>query len=229
MKYYKIQIQSLYGDRISSSANGKNIKNAEYYFDKIGKGEIVSGAPLFDYFYLESIDKREYWECQLNDIHDFIGEGSQIPGWLVSEKLKILLEKFIVTEPYFYYPSKLLYKGEKLNYYIFQFTGIKIFTETLSYINFNKSIFYDPIKKGNVMVGNSDEFISKYKKIYKANGYDNKLKNKKIVLKENLDFIPLGTFMSDNIISERLKQTIEAKGIKGFEFSEIEYEVKVQK
>lgn len=230
MKYYRIQTKTIYpeNNRIASSANGEKINNADHYFIKMEKGEIINTPPLFDYFYLESFDKKEYWEWSLFDVHNFMGNASRISTcFFISEKLKILLEEFSITNPHFYYLSKLLYKGEKLNYYIFQFTGTKTFTEIFSYINFNKSIFFDPVKKENIIVNSSDEFILEYKKTYKANGNDNKLKNKKLVLKEELDFIPLETFMNDNIVSERLKQAIEVNGITGFEFSELDYEVSI--
>ena len=38
---------------------------------------------------------------------------------LISKKLKKVLENFKITEPHFYYLSKLLYKGEKKDYYVF--------------------------------------------------------------------------------------------------------------
>ena len=85
MKYYKIEINTRYLEinRISSSAQGKDILDSQFYFDKIGKGEVINDAPTFDYFYLESFDKRKYWEWKLNDVHDFTGNGSQIMGWLI--------------------------------------------------------------------------------------------------------------------------------------------------
>ena len=115
MKYYKIDIKSHFPElgRIASSAEGKNIANADEYFWTMDRGEILYNAPIFDYFVLESFDKEKYWEWALFDVHDFIGTGSQIPGWFISKKLKKVLENFKITEPHFYYLSKLLYKGEK--------------------------------------------------------------------------------------------------------------------
>ena len=57
---------------------------------------------------------------------------------------------------------------------------------------------------------------------------ENKLKNKKLVLKDNLDFFPIGTIMKDNIVSEKLKQAIEKENITGFEFSELEYDITIE-
>gem|GEM_PF-6647905 len=67
--------------------------------------------------------------------------------------------------------------------------------------------------------------MSEYKRVYRENGIENKLKNKKLVLKNDLDFFPIGTIIKDNLISTRLKNAIEENGITGFEFSELDYEV----
>ena len=108
MKYYKIDIKSHFPElgRIASSAEGKNIANADEYFWTMDRGEILYNAPIFDYFVLESFDKEKYWEWALFDVHDFIGTGSQIPGWFISKKLKKVLENFKITEPHFYIKVK---------------------------------------------------------------------------------------------------------------------------
>lgn len=231
MKYYKIDVKSFYpNNMIATRAEGKDIENAEFYFDKIGNGEIIKDAPLFDCFYLKSFDKREYWEWQLNDVHNFTGEGSQIKGWLISERFKLLLENFKISEPYFFYSSKLLYKDEKLDYYIFQFAGKLLFQQTLLHVDYSKTIFYDPVKKEDVSVNDREEFMSEYKRIYKENGgLENIIQNKRLSIKEKFDFFPMETFMKDNIVSERLKKAIEENNITGFEFLELDYEVVVEK
>ena len=118
MKYYKIDIKRRYPDieRISSSAEGDKIPNASDFFWKMDKGEIIYDAPVFDYFFLKSYDKEKYWEWLLTDVYDFIGEGSQIPGWFVSKKIKEIFEQYKIAEPHYFYESKLLYKQEKLDY-----------------------------------------------------------------------------------------------------------------
>ena len=138
MKYYKIKRKTRFPElgRIASGAEGKNVPEKEY-FDRIGKGEIIENTPIFDYFVLESFDKEKYWEWALFDIHSFIGEGSQIFGWYISDKLKSLLEKFRIAPKYHFYETRLLYKGEKFKYWIFQFP-IDVFYN----YNYEKSDFY---------------------------------------------------------------------------------------
>ena len=231
MKYYKIDIKSHFPElgRIASSAEGKNIANADEYFWAMDKGEILYNAPIFDYFVLESFDKEKYWEWALFDVHDFIGTGSQIPGWFISKKLKKLLENFKISEPHFYYLSKLLYKGEKKDYYIFQFTGEKFLNPLFGHINFKDSLFFDPNQKIALKIINKEDLYFQTSRILKESGFDIiNVPIKKLVLNKNIDFFPMQSFLGDNIVSERLKQAIEENGITGFEFFDIDYEVIVE-
>jgi len=194
------------------------------------KGELITDAPIFDYFFLESFDKKKYWEWMLADVHKFIGEGSQISGWLVSEKLKEVLGQFRLAEPHCYYASKLLYKGEKLNYYIFQISGDSFLLSLVDYINFDKSLFWDPNQNVNFRIADMKDLIYNTRKISKDSGHKViSIPLKKLVLKKAVDFYPMQSFLQDNLVSERLKQAIEDNGITGFEFSELDYEVVVEK
>ena len=52
MKYYKIDIKSHFPElgRIASSAEGKNIANADEYFWAMNRGEILYNTPIFRKF-----------------------------------------------------------------------------------------------------------------------------------------------------------------------------------
>ena len=170
MKYYKIETKNYYGERIASYADFTNDLK-EKIFKEIGDGEIITYIGVFDSFFLSSYDKEEFWEWNSFDVHKFYGKSGWLtPNLLISKKLKNVLEQHNIAEPHFYYKSNLIYKKEKFDYYIFQFTGNKIFKNTLSYIDFNKSIFLDPVKKENIKAENLDDFLSVYKRIYKENG-----------------------------------------------------------
>ncbi|MBP2617886.1 hypothetical protein [Chryseobacterium jejuense] len=122
MKYYKIDIKQFYqNDMIAARANGENIPLGNDLFWKMEEGIILDNISVFDFFHLESFDKKEYWNWLLTDVFDFIDESSRIPGWLISKKLKGLLEKFKITEPHFYYLSRLLYKYTKEKSWIITF------------------------------------------------------------------------------------------------------------
>lgn len=224
MGYYKIDIKrSFPNDMVATNAEGEKIPNAEDYFYQMDRGEEISSPPLFDYFYLKSFDQKEYWEWMLSDVYDFIGEGSQIPGWLISEKLKNVFDRFNLVEPHFMYNSKLMFKGEKLDYFIFHFRG-KVLTDFIrEKMSFSKSIFANPITNEIFRVDNKNDFVTKKKACLIA--YDSKIEIKQIVLKEDIDFFPMQSFLVDNLVSKRLKEAIEQEGITGFEFTELDYEV----
>lgn len=229
MKYFKISIKKFYkNDMIAPQANGRDIEDAEYYFEKMKGGEFLNEAPIFDYFFLESFDKREYWEWKLFDVHNFIGEGSQIGGWLISNKLVDIIENHKLTNTHHLYRSKLFYKREKFDYSIFQFSGNEIVESVRNNISFTNTLFYDPNQNKNIRVENKEQFVAAKKRILKDSGYDNCIKIKKLVLNEEFDFFPMQGFLEDNIISERLKNNMENENIEGFEYSELNYDVKIQ-
>ncbi|MFK8296567.1 hypothetical protein ACI760_10320 [Capnocytophaga canimorsus] len=162
MKYYKIQIKSFYGDRIASRAEGKNVPNNEIFFSKMRNDEIIENTPIFDYFILESFDEEKYWEWALFDVHNGFGDYPGNSNWFISDKLKILLENFKIAPKYYFYEIRLLYKGEKLKYWIFQFP-----LDPNKNIDFQKSTFYlhDDTKEYNFL--SEEEFVIFYRKIYR--------------------------------------------------------------
>ena len=220
MKYYKIQIKSFYGDRIASNANFID-NSKEYIFKKISLGEINPDTPIFDYFFLESFDEKQYWEWALFDVHNFIGVGSIMCGWYISDKLKSVLENFKIAPKYYFYETRLLYKKEKFKYWIFQFIASYRRLNKMQFVNFSQSIFH--ANNENYVFNSYENWSDKNDEIYDE--CKEKLILKKVVLTESFDFFPLIPISSDIIVSENLKQAIEENGIVGFEFFEIDYEV----
>ena len=188
MKYYKIKRKTRFPElgRIASGAEGKNVPEKEY-FDRIGKGEIIENTPIFDYFVLESFDKEKYWEWALFGIHSFIGEGSQIPGWYISDKLKSVLEKFRIAPKYLFYETRLLYKGEKFKYWIFHYRRLN----KMQFVNFSQSIFH--ANNENYVFNSYENWSDKNDEIYDE--CKEKLIFKKVVLTESFDFFPLIFFL----------------------------------
>ncbi len=225
MKYFKINTKPFYGDRIASCANGSNVPNNESFFDRMRKGEILYNTPIFDYFILESFDDKKYWEWSLFDVCEGIGDYPGSSNWYISENLKICLENFKISPKYHFYETRLLYKGEKLKYWIFQFVAIYRKLNKMEYIDFPSSCF--SLNDQEFIFNSFDEWSHKNEMIYEKYNLD--LKLKKVYFNHFFDFIPLNPISSDNIISEKLKQAIEENGITGFEFSELDYEVEIAK
>jgi len=147
MKYYKITDISLDLEQKSKglvadvpSANGEFVPNGRFYFDRIGKDEIIEDAPVFDYFHLQSFGEKKDWEWRLQDVHGFIGKFPMFCIWYISDKLKSLLENFRIAPKYHFYETRLLYKEEKFKYWIFQFP-IDYFLN----VNYEKSFYSIPV------------------------------------------------------------------------------------
>lgn len=106
-------------------ASGHTVNNAEKYFDPqlLSYYSILKSPPIFDYFSLISISKDGPNESALLDFYEFAGILSpQINGLLISERFKKLLDQYVMPQNTMFYPAKLMYHGDKLNYYIFNYT-----------------------------------------------------------------------------------------------------------
>ena len=217
MKYYKTKIKRIFDkeNKVLGHANGEFVPNGRFYFDRIGNGEIIEDAPIFDYFHLQSFDKRKFWEWRLQDVHGFMGAGSIITGWYISDKLKSLLEKFKIAPKYHFYETPLLYKEEKFKYWIFQFP-----IDYFQNVNHEKSFYSIPDENILLNFKNKEEFLAANKEEFRKTKRE--LITKKICYLENYDLVANDT---DILCSEHLKQAIEENGIIGFEFFEIDYEV----
>ena len=222
MKYYKITDISLDLEQKSKglvadipSANGEFVPNGSFYFDRIGNGEIIEDAPIFDYFHLQSFGKRKFWEWRLQDVHGFMGEFPMFCIWYISDKLKSLLEKFKIAPKYHFYETWLLYKEEKFKYWIFQFP-----VDGFDNYNYEKSEYF--IDNERVLgIKTAEEYDEYDYKIWKETKKN--IEWRKIVLIDKFDIVD--TWQGDILCSERLKQAIEENGIIGFEFFDIDYEV----
>ena len=62
MKYYKIDYKWIFKEenKVLGQANGEFVPNGAFYFDRMRKREIIEDAPIFDYFHLQSFDKKNF-------------------------------------------------------------------------------------------------------------------------------------------------------------------------
>ncbi|MTH15802.1 DUF1629 domain-containing protein [Flavobacterium sp. LC2016-01] len=221
MKYYNIYIKTHYGERVASSANGQNVPDKDELFGKIRKGEILNSAPVFDYFVLESFDEQKYWEWALFDVFYGRGDFPHNGNWYVSNDLKKTLENFKIAPEFHFYETKLLYKGDKYKYWIFQFIASYRKLNKMKYINFSKTLF--SIKDKEYVFNSYEEYSQKNEEIYDK--YEEDLHLKEVVLNQFFDFIPLNPISSNIIVSENLKEAIENMKFEGFEFTELDFKV----
>ncbi|GIZ16108.1 hypothetical protein [Capnocytophaga catalasegens] len=187
------------------------------------KGEIIENTPIFDYFHLQSFGEKKDWEWRLQDVHGFIGESPSGNNYYISDNFKILLDNFKIAPKYHFYETRLLYKGKKLKYWIFQFIANYRKLNKMEFVNFSESTFY--LNNQIYRFNSYEEWSDINEEIYDK--YDEELKIKEIILTNFFDFIPLNPISSDIIISETLKRSIEENNITGFEFFELDYEVVV--
>ncbi|CAM4126023.1 hypothetical protein [Zobellia nedashkovskayae] len=222
MKYYQLKLRSYdenikdelsEGPKVYPRANGDRVSNSNGFLSKGGEfGKIffenyVDDAPIFDYFYLYNLSYKKEYDWILLDAYGYIGQN--IPsarGFLVSRKLKETLEEYSIAKPFRFYKSKLMYKGEKLEYFIFHLAQ-----NEWNEFNSEQSSFFMDNKRLDVKVSSNKEL----KKILKSN-----LKIKMNLVFENQSdifyFSQLGY-----LISELLKNKLEELKISGFEFNEL--------
>ena len=62
MKYYKIDYKGIFEEenKVLGQANGEFVPNGAFCFDRMRKREIIEDAPIFDYFHLQSFDKKNF-------------------------------------------------------------------------------------------------------------------------------------------------------------------------
>jgi hypothetical protein len=222
MKYYtlrhklwddSIMDEKSEGKKVYPMANGDKISNGNGLLSKSGElGKIyfenyVDDAPIFDYFYLYNSSYQKEYDWILLDAYSYVGQN--IPsarGFLVSKKLKEILEQFNIAQPFRFYESRLMYQGEKLEYYIFHLAQ-----NEWKEFNYEKSTFYKGNEKLNVKVTSNREF----KKLIKSE--PNIQMN--LALKNQYDIFYFSQF--NYVISETLKNRLEKLNSSSFEFTEL--------
>jgi hypothetical protein len=222
MKYYKITDVSVNLENHKKgivadvpSANGEFVTNGKQYFDRIGKREIIKDTPVFDYFHLQSFGPKEEWEWCLQDVHGGAYDYPTGGYWFISDDFKLLLENFKIAPDYHFYETRLLYKGNKLKYWIFQFP-----INPLQNYDYEKSEYFFENERitGLKTAEEFDDYdYSMWKKTKKN------VEWRKTVLIDVFDFVV--NMNGDKLVSENLKNAIEAMKLEGLEFFEIDYEV----
>lgn len=194
---------------------------------KIENGEKLVRNTPFHYFetdFLGDEQLRDVFEWILLDIYTSTGLG--VP--LVSEKSRLLFERFSLSAAYSFYPADFVYKGETYNYYLFA-TNQDFFRDMLVpeksefwLRNLEDRTSLIPYSGAKITIDNYLELDNEY---YEK-GYDFRLR--KAIVREKLDYYSSRDFFQDSFfVSERLKNALEAAGFEGIEFKELDIDFEV--
>lgn len=202
------------GRKVYPEASGDKVSNSNGYLTKGGElGKIyfekyVDDAPVFDYFYLYNSTYQKEYDWILLDAYGYVGQNvPSCRGFLVSERFKDLLESFKIAQPYRFYKSKLLYRGQKLDYYIFHLAQ-----NEWNELNYDLTAIFHEGKNIKPTILNNREL----KKLIKEFP-DLKME---ICFNKQSDIFYFAHF--GYVVSENLKKEIEKSEFVDFEFVEIE-------
>lgn len=224
-KFYKIKEMSWGSEdpekKVYPDLNGNNLLEGKELLGiegQIKNFNVVDNTPVFDWFTMMSISEPGAYDWILLDVYGFAGDHTpMIRGWCISKKLKEIMEKFLIAEPFKFYPAKVMFQGQKYDYYIFQLA----YNEN-DHTRFNKCT-YQYIKRwpdrgyaeADLHINNKEEF----KNNNALAGYS--LITSKTVLDRYFDvFWTRGSMMT---ISEKLKDEIVKENITGLKIEEVDY------
>lgn len=152
---------------------------------------------------------------------DVMTEGCiSVCGLMISEKMKLLFDQFNIIPQHKYYPIEVSTKSGIFSYYFLQLINKDFVNKS---IDFQRTTFYwsnISLTKtyGTVKVNSRDDIIKQKKACSDINKF---IKAKQVVASKdfdaNLDIFSLDLITANGgiIISERLKNAIEANGLTG--------------
>ncbi|MDF7819529.1 hypothetical protein P1X15_18060 [Runella sp. MFBS21] len=132
MKYYKFSAASWqtkgkkrrahpYAQTAPGSIAAHTYRTGRFPVTSWPQFAMFDNPPVFDHFILRDVLMRNYrYNWDLLDLYYLSQELTAVIGYLVSPKLKSIMEKFAIYQPCQFYSAKLLYKNNFLDYYLFQ-------------------------------------------------------------------------------------------------------------
>lgn len=228
MVYYKVKKSIISPEVIVpyASFDKMSIEDRQL-FDTLKKG-YIDGIKKFDFFrsygFGDHDDPKdvEEWEQYRYDFYHFMFVAA--PAYLISDKLKSVIDKFSVLEIDKFYPAYFLIKNEKFDYHIFY-----QYHDIINLIDFEKTEFRffdadtklirdysgDKISKENFRGIMSDLYINKR----------TDFSYKKLVFKEQADVYGPRFDRLGYIMSERLVNALIENGITGMDFEKLDFEI----
>ncbi|HAO49699.1 MAG TPA: hypothetical protein DCR35_10545 [Runella sp.] len=172
---------------------------------------IVENAPVFDYFLLGDGSSRRKFDWIKLDMYGVFALGG---GFLVSERFKEVISRFDLPRHKFY-PAKLIYKGQKLDYYLFQLGDeIPILYERCIFEIKGESL---TMAAQGLKIHDKESFNLKW---IALNRDEKQLNIKDFVLSKHYDYFICRELFK--VVSEPLKEALEAAGLtEGWKFEDI--------
>ena|SRR5688572_2372170 len=200
--------------QIKSMSDGYdyNASNSIFAMDRLSNNEIPVFEPNLNSFVLKP-------KAKLTDV---ISAGyASGKGFLLNDKVKLLLQRFTIDKG-IYYPATVIYKKQNLFYSFLYIASYLIKNEGL--VDFQKSFFVE--KKIFEIIDtkrfeNFDNMLDYGRQMNPVHEFEiGKVFLRKEVRK--LDMFRIGYGDNNIIISERLKDEIEAQKITGVKFTKVE-------
>ncbi|WP_028523017.1 hypothetical protein [Runella limosa] len=232
MKFYKLSSEIRPGQKIYPSAylspemqgaefipDGGDTKN--FFKQSIEKStnyrSLIDDVPVFDYFVLKELygeRKKKFDWIKLNAYDFVVGHYTISSCFLVSEQFKETIAAFNLPRHRFY-PAKLMYKGQKLDYYIFQLgEEIPILYEKCNYQIEGESM---TITAQELQIHEKESFNFRWIALNKDR---KRLNIKNFVFSKHYDYFICGELFK--VISEPLKEALETAGLtEGWKFEDI--------
>jgi hypothetical protein len=223
MKYYSIE----------SSLNKKIMGKIPQAKGFVHHCNVWEDPNFIDKFIFEKIEIQPvlsnvvlHSKAQRTDLIDTFGDVGFNFSYLISNKLKEILEKFNIFG-FQFFKTYVIQENEKLNDY----WVINIFDFAFNYIDFAKTTFF--IKNGlsrditdEINISDLDHFLTKINVLK----YPETIAISNIFFNEKMKLDLFSIRFHENggqkgIISERLKNEIEKEGITGIEFKPIELSI----
>lgn len=194
--------------------------DAEHFFINEGVNGIriyeyalTDNVPVLDHFYLRESVRNKINDWVLLDLYGLSAINIQGSAYLVSPKLRDLIEQFEISQPYRFYPAKLLYQGEKLDYFLFQFGSF-------IHPNYAESSYKFKQKEGvfkgeKIDIKNKSDFYELFNKTYDEGDF--------MTFAERVFDHQYDLFISDQpiLISSRMKEALEQANISGIWYEDL--------
>jgi hypothetical protein len=231
MKFYRLRKAIMHLEQVvpnvSASAMPSNLYDV---LRKIDQAPLERSSPIG---FFQLVDLADYYADGDDEpmpdardaehfLHDFYQTREFVKMWLVSPRFKQLLEPFIISSPFRFYPTQLRFRDQFKDFLI-----LKIYKDTFDTLLFEKSTFWKYNRRTHLRepfvgtpIPNKRAFFDAVRQL--GNPYTLVTQNGIYAQYADLSF-GIGGYLA---VSERLKQAIEAEKISGVDFEVLDMEIR---